>query len=109
MDRVELRLKMLQELLAQHRHEVALRHSDLQRRFVLALGAAGAILLAALRSEFPPWFGMLAFLPLAWAWRGARRIEAVVREDTDRARSLLDGFRRSLVSEGSSSVEEDGS
>lgn len=65
-------------------HQVWLRHSDLQCRFVLALGVAAAVGLSVLRAELPSWASAGLVPPLLWAFFEMRSIrELVGREDKE--------------------------
>lgn len=67
MDPAELRVRQTEMRLEQLRHQVGLRHSDLQRRFILALTLTGGVFLSLVRAEVPAWGATAAVPPLAWA------------------------------------------
>lgn len=73
MRQTEVRLEQL-------RHQVGLKHSDLQRRFLLALTTAAGLFLYVLRSELPEWTALLACAALAWAWLERRGIQRLSRD-----------------------------
>lgn len=64
----------------QLRHQVGLKHSDLQRRFLLALTSAAGLFLYVLRSEVPEGTAALGFAALAWAWLERRGIQRLSRD-----------------------------
>lgn len=81
MNTTEFHTRVAEAVLAQHRHQVALRHSDLQRRFVFALGLGATVVVGSFRAEVPSMLVVLGVAPLAWAWVERRRIDGLARED----------------------------
>lgn len=92
-DTTEFRLRIGEMLLEQLRHEVALRHSDFQRRFVYGLSIAGALLLYLLRAEVPGWTTIVTVPVLAWAGLELRRINRLAREEASIARGIIHALR----------------
>lgn len=89
MDPEERRFRLADMMLRHLHHQVGLRHSDLQRRFVLALSVAAAVGLSVLRAELPWWASGLVALPLLWAARELRTIRNLVSQEDAQAKFIL--------------------
>lgn len=96
-DPAEVRLRQAEMRLAQLHHQVGLRHSDLQRRFVFALTLIAGVFLLLLRAEVPLRVGALAAaLPAMWAVVELRRINRLA-EITDAGSNQIIGDLDGLV------------
>lgn len=89
MDPEEKRVRQAEMRLQQLHHQVGLKHSDLQRRFVFALTLAGAVFLSLLRAEVPLETALAAGPPAAWAWQERRRIRSLAEVADSNAQLII--------------------